>query len=89
MTRLLTLAASAAALVALSAATPALAKSNRQQRHDGYAQSYRDAPQYGWNGGWQGRADPSFSNQAALRNAQRSGRCVEDLGYGRYEYCGW
>ena len=57
--------------------------------YHGYEQSYRGSPQYGWNGGWHGRADPSFSNQAALRNAQRTGRCVEDLGYGRYDYCGW
>jgi hypothetical protein len=89
MTRLLTLVASATALVALSAATPALAKSKQQQRHYGYEQSYRGNPQYGWSGGWQGGADPSFSNRAAIDNARRSGRCVEDLGYGRYEYCGW
>jgi hypothetical protein len=89
MKRFLTIVTSAAALVALSASAPALAKSNKQPRHSGYEQSYRGDSQYGWNDGWQGRPDPSFGNRAALRNAQRTGRCVEDLGYGRYEYCGW
>jgi hypothetical protein len=88
MTRLLTIVTSAAALVALSTATPALAKSSKQQRHDGYEQSYRGDPRHDWNRGWQHRTDPSFGNRAALRNAQRTGRCVEDLGYGRYDYCG-
>jgi hypothetical protein len=89
MRRLLTIVTCAAALVALSVATPALAKSKKQHRHTGYEQSYRGDAQYGWNGGWHGRPDPSFGNRAAIRNAQRTGRCVEDLGYGRYEYCGW
>jgi hypothetical protein len=88
MKRLLTIVVAASAMAALSAATPALAKSKQQPRHSGYEQSFGDL-QNGWNGGWQRRADPSFSNQAAIRNAQRSGRCVEDLGYGRYDYCGW
>jgi hypothetical protein len=45
----------------------------------------------GWDGGWQSRnvSDPSFGNRRALHDARRTGRCVADLGYGRYEYCGW
>jgi hypothetical protein len=41
----------------------------------------------GWYGGW--RSDPSFGDRRAFQAARRSGRCVVDLGYGRYEYCGW
>lgn len=50
---------------------------------------------YGGNygGGWNNRnvsgADPSFGNRAGINAARRTGRCVTDLGYGRYEYCGW
>lgn len=50
---------------------------------------------YGGNygGGWNSRsvsgADPSFGNRAGINAARRTGRCVTDLGYGRYEYCGW
>jgi hypothetical protein len=79
----------AVAAVAL-AATPALAKSKKHHRghHATYAQPYAAAP---YRGGWVSRnvSDPSFGNQAGLNYARRTGRCVEDLGYGRYEYCGW
>ena len=34
-------------------------------------------------------SDPSFGNRAGYDRAKSSGRCVADLGYGRYEYCGW
>jgi hypothetical protein len=34
-------------------------------------------------------SDPSFGNRVGHNLAKSSGRCVEDLGYGRYEYCGW
>jgi len=57
--------------------------------------NFYGAPQgSGWNhGGWNGRnvngSDPSFSNRAGINSARRTGRCVVDLGYGRYEYCGW
>jgi hypothetical protein len=34
-------------------------------------------------------SDPSFGNRVGYDRAKSSGRCVEDLGYGRYEYCGW
>jgi len=36
-----------------------------------------------------GRNDPSFGYYPTLRYYQRSGRCVIDLGYGRFEFCGW
>ena len=40
-------------------------------------------PQGGWIP-W----DPSFNQpHYGLDQARRLGRCVEDLGYGRYEYC--
>ena len=34
-------------------------------------------------------SDPSFGNRAGINYARATGRCVVDLGYGRYEYCGW
>jgi hypothetical protein len=34
-------------------------------------------------------SDPSFGNRVGYDLAKSSGRCVVDLGYGRYEYCGW
>ena len=45
----------------------------------------------GWNRGWNNRtvSDPSFGNRAGINYARRTGRCVVDLGYGRFEYCGW
>jgi hypothetical protein len=76
-----------AATVAL-VATPALAKSKKHHRAhpDYYAQPY--AAPYG---GWTSRnvSDPSFGHRAGLNYARGTGRCVVDLGYGRYEYCGW
>jgi hypothetical protein len=74
------------------AATPALAKSKKHHRHHQayYAQPYATAP-YPGAPGWNSRnvSDPSFGNRAGINGARASGRCVEDLGYGRYEYCGW
>jgi hypothetical protein len=32
-------------------------------------------------------ADPSFGNYRAYRAEQRRGRCLVDLGYGRFWYC--
>ena len=92
MKRLLALVPAAVAAVALTM-TPALAKS-KKHRHHGYEQSYRYGPHYGWHGaryGWNSRyvSDPSFGNRAGINSAYRTGRCVVDLGYGRYEYCGW
>ena len=46
----------------------------------------------GWSGpGWNSRAvsDPSLGHPSAPDVSRYTGRCVEDLGYGRYEYCGW
>jgi len=55
-------------------------------QHDGYNGSSN-----GGYGGWQSRnvSDPSFGNRRAIYGARQTGRCVADLGYGRYEYCGW
>ena len=51
-----------------------------------YDQPYAYGPQ-----GWDTRnvSDPSFGNRTGLNYARSTGRCVEDLGYGRFEYCGW
>ncbi len=79
----------AAAAVIAVAATPALAKSKKKHRvHTGgyYAEQYAPAP-YGWNS--RNVSDPSFGNRAGINRAYSTGRCVADLGYGRYEYCGW
>jgi hypothetical protein len=58
----------------------------------GYAGQYGG----GWSGqgsrgGWNSRAvsDPSLGHPSAPEVSRNIGRCVEDLGYGRYEYCGW
>ena len=83
MKRLLALVPAAAAVVALSAA-PAMASKKHHRAYE--PSSYRQGPH------WNGRnvfADPSFGNRAGIDSARRSGRCVADLGYGRYEYCGW
>ena len=34
-------------------------------------------------------SDPSLGHAPADVVSRHIGRCVEDLGYGRYEYCGW
>ena len=73
-----------AAVAALALAlTPALAQQKKRQplniEPPGYAQP--SAPQ------WSGRPDPSFGNRIGIDNARASGRCVVDLGYGRWEYC--
>lgn len=76
----------AAVAVLALAVTPALAKQKKQQvraaEPNAYAQPY--GPQ--WNG-WSG-SDPSFGNRVGIDNERASGRCVVDLGYGRYESCG-
>jgi hypothetical protein len=88
MKSLIILAAAAALAVT---ATPALAKSKKKHpvHHGYYAEQY--APQYAPYGGWTTRnvSDPSFGNRGAINYARSLGRCVEDLGYGRYKYCGW
>ena len=86
MQRFVTLAAVAA--IAL-AATPALAKSKKHHRvHEGYyAQPYAVAHGTPWVS--RNVSDPSFGNRAGINYARGTGRCVVDLGYGRFEYCGW
>jgi hypothetical protein len=85
-----------AAAIAFTA-SPALAKSKSKYRaYDAYAQAYVPgggcwagycAP--GPNGAWVGRNDPSLGHPSAGALSRASGRCVEDLGYGRFKYCGW
>jgi hypothetical protein len=87
MKRLLAIVPAAAAVVALSLA-PAMAKSKKHDRHGAYEQSYRHGAHHGSNSRYVA-ADPSFGNRAGIDSARRTGRCVADLGYGRYEYCGW
>src|SRR4051812_10131315 len=76
-----TIALVAAATVAI--ATPALAKTKKHHAHS--ARTYAaPAPMVSRNA-----SDPSFGNQAGINYARSTGRCVVDLGYGRFEYCGW
>ena len=77
----------AAAAVIAVAATPALAKSKKKHRvhHGYYAEQYApyrlEQPQ---------RLRSVVRAIASVINrADSTGRCVADLGYGRYEYCGW
>jgi hypothetical protein len=71
-----------AATVAMMA-TPALAKTKKHHAH--HARTYVTPPPLA------GRnvSDPSFGNNAGINYARGTGRCVADLGYGRFEYCGW
>lgn len=87
MKRFLTAASLAAFALAISL-SPAAAK--WKKHHYRGAHSYYAEP-YAWNGGWTTRnvSDPSFGNRAGINHARRTGRCVVDLGYGRFEYCGW
>jgi hypothetical protein len=88
MKRHLTVASIALAAIAITLA-PANAKTKRYYRShhiSAYAHPYGVyAPR-----GWATRvvSDPSYLSYN-YRRAQHLGRCVEDLGYGRYEYCGW
>lgn len=73
----------AAAAVVLTL-TPALAKTKPHHRaQPSYAEpyAYQPAPYQPWFG-----SDPSTYSYNYRLN-QSLGRCVEDLGYGRYEYC--
>ena len=73
----------AAAAVLALVMTPALAQQKKRQplaiEPPSYSQPY--APQRS------GRPDPSFGNRIGIDNERASGRCVVDLGYGRYEPC--
>ena len=61
------------------------------RKHRKY-RAVRVAP-YGYDApvAWRGPivSDPSIGYFPNYWRARASGRCVVDLGYGRYEYCGW
>ena len=89
----------AAAAIALTA-VPASAQSKKPRTQHHYGHAYHPGWQGGWvsrpvgawvgppGGGWVNRpfSDPSNVSAGYLR-AKALGRCVQDLGYGRYEYC--
>jgi hypothetical protein len=80
------------ALAVAATATPALAKSKKHHAHHPapyYAGPYGYAPYPAAPFVSRNVSDPSFGNRAGLNYARSTGRCVEDLGYGRWEYCGW
>jgi hypothetical protein len=87
--KILTFVTVAATAVGLALA-PAMAKSKKKHPRtypQQYGQTYGHQP-YGAYG-WTGRSDPSIGHPSADQVSRWSGRCVEDLGYGRYEACGW
>ncbi len=89
MQRIVSLAAAAA--IALTA-TPALAKSKKKHHRAPqatYEEPYDYAPYPGAPFVDRNVSDPSFGNRTGINAARSYGRCVEDLGYGRWEYCGW
>ena len=73
------LAATAAALTM----SPALAKTTHHKARQSYQEpyAYAPAPYPRW-----GYSDPSYTSPTYNQERQL-GRCVEDLGYGRFEYC--
>ncbi len=76
MFALIPLAATAVVLTMSSAlAAPSYEPAGRYAEPYGYART--PYPNY---------SDPS-NTSAGYNQARRLGRCVEDLGYGRYEYC--
>ena len=81
-----TFAFTAAAALAAIVATPAFAAPWHSDRH-GYHQGTVHATPY--RPIHRNLADPSFGNRAGINYARQTGRCVADLGYGRFEYCGW
>jgi hypothetical protein len=68
----------AAAVLAIS---PAMAQTTHQRDRAQTQQPYRQSVP-GWT-----TSDPSFGYHPNLDQARALGRCVEDLGYGRFEYC--
>jgi hypothetical protein len=71
----------AATAVALTM-SPALAKTTHHTARQSYEEPYEYAPAHSqWN-----NSDPSYTSPT-YNQARGLGRCVEDLGYGRYEYC--
>ena len=87
----------AAAMAVAVTATPALAKSKKKYRvqQPYYGEMYAPGPVGYWAGiaapvaGWGRSGDPSLGHPSAAALSRASGRCVEDLGYGRFKYCGW
>jgi hypothetical protein len=67
--------------VLVLAMTPATA----QQRQGSGLGPYIYTQPYPPRGGV--RSDPSFGNRIGINNERASGRCVVDLGYGRWEPC--
>jgi hypothetical protein len=63
--------------------------------NNGYNNGWNgEGQRHGWNNGYRQRgwnnryvSDPSYN--ANVRFRANPNRCTEDLGYGRYEYCGW
>jgi hypothetical protein len=77
-----------AAVVAATAAPALAAHSNQHERGSVHAASHRALHRgFAANRGF--AADPSLGNRAGINYARQTGRCVADLGYGRFEYCGW
>jgi hypothetical protein len=73
----------AALLVLALAATPALAQQTKRQGRTVEPITYPQPlvpPR-------SGRPDPSFGNRVGIDNERANGRCVVDLGYGRWEPC--
>jgi hypothetical protein len=71
----------AATAVALTM-SPALAKTTHHTARQSYEEPYEYAPARSqWS-----NSDPSYTSPT-YNQARQLGRCVEDLGYGRYEYC--
>jgi hypothetical protein len=89
--------AAAMAVAVTATATPALAKAKKKYRAPPayYGESYAPGPFGYWAGigapiaGYGRGSDPSIGHPSAAALSRASGRCVEDLGYGRYKYCGW
>lgn len=79
MIRTLVLAPLVAATVL--AISPAMAQTSHQRDRAQYQQPYRQSVP-GWT-----YSDPSFGYFPNQDQARALGRCVEDLGYGRFEYC--
>ena len=97
MKRLLAIAAVAAVTAAASLPAAAQTYYDGPYQHRTGASARHNSWNNGWdnrwdNNGWTSRnvsADPSFGNRGGINAARRTGRCVADLGYGRFEYCGW
>jgi hypothetical protein len=68
----------AATVLAIS---PAMAQPTHNRDRAQTQQPYRQNTP-GWT-----RSDPSLGYFPSLNQARALGRCVEDLGYGRFEYC--